>query len=237
MSKTLGVKVGFAITVFALLVSIVAFFTLDKSLAWFAKNDTVETRGMSLSVRDEDVSCTLLSLGVLDIVGGVYTFENVTDAETGERIQNSELPVDDPNGISYSQYRKALVLELSITVEFDRPTQIRLVTPNTGVSVAQNNFFSNCITVSDVMSYTENTVTKGSMTQSFVTVNGTSITKESSLLLYDGTVPAGERPTKLYFIIEYNDVFLDYINQYILNTPEVSYFEVDYYHDVTLLIS
>lgn len=237
MTKILSMKLSIILVSLVLLLSIIALLLTGGSTAWFAENDTVEAQGMSISVRDEDVSCTLLSLGVLDIDNGVYTFENATDAETGERVQNSELPMDDPNGISYSQYRKALVLELSITVETDRPTQIRLVTPNTGVSLAQNNFFSNCITVSNVTSYTENTVTKGSTTQSFVTVNGTSTTKVSSLLLYDGTVPAGEQPTKLYFIIEYNDVFLDYINQHIMNTPEVNYFEVGYYHDVTLLIS
>ena len=65
MSKTLGAKIGFAITAFALLVSIVAYLFLDKSLAWFARNETVTARGISLSVRDDEVSCSLLSFGVL----------------------------------------------------------------------------------------------------------------------------------------------------------------------------
>lgn len=234
MSKTLGAKIGFAITAFALLVSIVAYLFLDKSLAWFARNETVTARGISLSVRDDEVSCSLLSFGVLEISNGVYTFENVTDAQTGERIQSSTLPMDDPNGISYSKYSKALVLELSITVQENRHTQIRLTTPNAEVSMAQENAFSNCITVSNVSSYTQNTVTKGGTTQSFVSV-GDTVTKQTSLLLYDGTLPAGETQ-KFYFIIEYNDLFLDHINQYILSS-DVDYFQVHYRHDVTLVIT
>ena len=235
MSKKLGAQIGFAITVFALLVSIVAFLTLDKSLAWFARNDSVAAQGISLSVRDEEVSCALRSFGVLDVADGVYTVETATDAETGERVQKFDLPVDDPNGISYSQYRKALVLELLITAQEDRPTQVRLTTPNSAAALDEENAFSNCITVSNVVSYTENTVTKGGTTQSFVTVSGESVTKQTSLLLYDGTLPAGEEQ-KLYFIIEYNDAFLDHINHYILNN-DVGYFQVHYRHDVTMLIS
>ena len=48
-------------------------------------------------------------------------------------------------------------------------------------------------------------------------------------------LPAGEEQ-KLYFIIEYNDAFLDHINHYILNN-DVGYFQVHYRHDVTMLIS
>lgn len=240
MSKKLGAKLGFAVTAIALIVSIVAFLTMDKSLAWFSHNDRVTARGISLSVSGGDVTSSLYSLGVLNIANGVYTFETVTDTQTGARIQRSTLPEDDPNGISYSEYRKALVLELTVTVASDRPTKVHLITKNTATdqatNVAQKNFFSNCITVSNVTSFTENTLTKGSTTQAFVSVQGDTLSKTGSLLLYDGTLTAGE-PHKLYFIIEYNDAFLNYINNYILSTPDAGYFKVSYYHDVTLQIS
>ena len=142
MSKTLGAKIGFAVTAFALLVSIIAFLMLDKSFAWFAKNETVTAQGIGISAREGDVVSTMLSLGVLNVADGIYTFENVRD-ESGARKQIFDLPVNDPNGISYSQYRKALVLELSIQVETDRPTQIRLVAATPELSVAHDNFFSN----------------------------------------------------------------------------------------------
>ena len=58
--------------------------------------------------------------------------------------------------------------------------------------------------------------------------------KVDTLSLYDGTLPEGE--TTLYFILEYNSAFLQYINTYILNSTP-GYFEVDYYHDVTFVIS
>ena len=240
MSKKLGARLGFAVTAFALAVSIVAFLTLDKSLAWFSRNDSVTARGISLSVNAPGVTSSLYSLGVLNIENGVYTFDTATDIETGARIQSSTLPEDDPNGISYSEYRKALVLELTLTVVSDRPTKVHLMTKNTATdqatNVAQENLFSNCIAVSNVASFTANTVTKGGTTQSFVSVQDDTLSKTGSLLLYDGTLTATQ-PNKLYFIIEYNDAFLDYINYYILNTAGVKYQQVFYYHDVTLEIS
>ena len=237
MSKTLGAKIGFAITAFAMLVSIVAFLMLDKSFAWFARNESVNARGIALRANEGDLSTSLLSLGVLEIgQDGVYTFDTTTDVETGARIQCFELPVDDPNGISYSKYRKALLLELSISVMEDRPTRVSLTTPNKEPSLEQKNFFSNCITVSNVASYTENTVTKGSVQQPFVTVGSGGAQKTDELVLYEGTLQAGV-VNKLYFIIEYNNAFLDYINNYIMNTDSVDYSEVFYYHDGTLEVS
>ena len=237
MSKTLGAKIGFAITAFAMLVSIVAFLMLDKSFAWFARNESVNARGIALRANAGDLSTSLLSLGVLEIgQDGVYTFDTTTDVETGARIQCFELPVDDPNGISYSKYRKALLLELSISVLEDRPTRVSLTTPNKELSLEQKNFFSNCITVSNVLSYTENTVTKGSVQQPFVTMGSGGAQKTDELVLYEGTLQAGV-VNKLYFIIEYNNAFLDYINNYIMTTDTVDYSEVFYYHDVTLEVS
>ena len=238
MSKTLGAKIGFAVTAFAMLVSIVAFLMLDKSFAWFARNESVNARGITVSASSGDVTTSLLSLGVLAINDetGVYTFDTAKDVETGARIQCFELPVNDPNGISYSKYRKALLLELSISVLEDRPTQVCLTTPNKTLSLEQKNFFSNCITVSNVTSYTENTVTKGNNKQSFVTVENGVAQKADELVLYNGTLQAGVT-NKLYFIVEYNDAFLEYINHYIMTTDSVDYFEVFYFHDVTLEIS
>lgn len=235
MPKHIGAKISMALTAFALVVCVTAFFMLNNSLAWFAKNENVSGRGIALAVKEQDVIAQLLVLGVLEIDNSAYTFDTAVDQTTGARIQETNLPVDDPNGISYSKYSKALVLELTLQVSQPRYTEIRFVANSQEYHLSENNDFSTCIQVSNATLTGEATVTKTTgSTQPFV--NMQTMEKSKSLLLYSGTVPASSVGEKIYFIIEYNDLFLNHINSYILsNSP--GYFQVNYYHDVTVVIS
>ena len=233
--KHIGAKISLAVTAFTLVICVAALLVLDKSFAWFAKNDVVSGRGISISVKDKALKAQLLVLGVLAIENDVYTFDTAVDASTGERIQQTTLPVDDPNGISYSEYNKALVLELTLTVDAPRPTEIRLVANSAEYDLAATNDFSTCIQVSNATLTGTATLKKtAGSTQPFV--NMQTMAKSESLLLYNGTLPATAGGEKLYFVIEYNDAFLDYINHHILETSP-GFFQVNYYHDVTLVIS
>ena len=235
MTKNFGAKIGFAVTSFALVICVIAFFLLDKSFAWFAKNDAVSGRGISISVKDAEVKAQLLVLGVLTIENDLYTFDTAVDASTGERIQQTALPVDDPNGISYSKYSKALVVELSLTVAAPRATKVHLVANSTEYDLTATNDFSTCIKVSNATLKDADTLQKtAGSTKPFVDME--TMEKSGSLLLYDGTLSVAQGGEKLYFIIEYNDEFLDYINAHILATSP-GFFQVNYYHDVTLVIS
>lgn len=233
--KNLGAKLSFAVTACALIICITAFFFMGKSLAWFSRNDEVMAGAFPVSARVEDLTTSLLSLGVLEIgTDESYTFENETDG-AGQRVQRADLPVDDPNGISYSKYKKALVLELSITATKPRATQIYMVADSAAYTLGPDNHFSTCIKVSSgTLNGDGDAVLKtADSTKAFMDMDA--MTKSGRLLLYNGTLQAGE--TKLYFIIEYNDAFLDYINHYIMTAEGVDYFEVEYFHDVTIVIS
>lgn len=233
--KHIGARIGLAVTAFTLIVCVAAMLVLDKSLAWFARNDVVEGRGISLSVKDAEVKAKLLVLGVLAIEGDLYTFDTTVDASTGERIQQTSLPVDDPNGISYSKYSKALVVELSLTVTEPRATKVHLVANSTEYHLSATNDFSTCIKVSTATPKGTDTLQKtAGSTKPFLDME--TMEKSGSLLLYDGTLPVVDGGEKLYFIIEYNDEFLDHINSYILETSP-GFFRVNYYHDVALVIS
>ncbi len=49
--KNLSAKLTCAVTAVALILSFVAYLSLDDSLAWFSNNKEVTTQGMSVSVK------------------------------------------------------------------------------------------------------------------------------------------------------------------------------------------
>ena len=97
MFKNFGAKLTCCITAFALIVSVIAFLSLDKSLAWFAHNNKAEAGGISISVQGNGMDSSLISLGVSEITDDIYEYEYVFE---GEKLKETfRLPEDDPKNV------------------------------------------------------------------------------------------------------------------------------------------
>lgn len=233
MVKNIKAKLGVAFAALALLLSLTAFAMLDRSFAWFVAHKEVTGQGITVTVHNSKIDATMVSLGVLSIEDGLYTYENQTDAN-GVQKQRFELPEDDPNGISYSEYSRALVLQFDFDLEEAADVTVTVQAKNGEVSVAKQNFFSNCVIFTDATHDAGgNVVEKGSSTKAFVTVSNGVATKQSTLTLFEGHLAEGV--TSLYFIMEYNDAFIDYINDYIANNSP-GYSEVFYNNDILITV-
>lgn len=238
MLKKIGVRLTCAITAFALIASIAAFFSLDKSLAWFAKNDRVRGSGISVSAMDYGISSNIQSFGVLEIQNDSYVFEQLLDG-SGEPVQRYSLPVDDPESINYSKYSKALVVVLTVEVDSDKTVSVDLISKTDEVNLTDTNYFSNCITIA-AATYSQNgndhIATKSGATRSFVTINGEGASKDNlEMNFFSGEVKAGE-PLTLYFIIEYNRAFLNYIKDHLLANPSGGSL-IAYMNDIQFVVS
>ena len=103
--------------------SIFALLLLNGSTAWFASNSGVSADGFGVKVKNEaSASAFLKSYAVTEInyETGAYTtaFE--------ESMESHILPTEDPNGISYSEYKKALAVVLSVTASEAQTVTVKL---------------------------------------------------------------------------------------------------------------
>lgn len=190
--------------------SILALLLLNGSTAWFASNSGVSADGFGVKVKNEaSTSAFLKSYAVTEInyETGAYTtaFE--------ESMESHILPTEDPNGISYSEYKKALAVVLSVTALEEQTVTVKL-TASSGADTIDDidNYISNCISVTtaEMSVVDEKTVlTKIPETErSFVTLvtadEQTQAQKVTSLDLVIENPEVAANETKLfYFIIEY----------------------------------
>ena len=208
--KNLSAKLTCAVTAVALILSFVAYLSLDDSLAWFSNNKEVTAQGMSVSVKGTDYTVSLESYGVTDINGSEYTYDSA-------KGQWFELPTYDVQGISYSEYSKALIVVITVQSSFAEPKElnVRLVTTgNRGFDWEADNVFSNCMQITPAQINENGKITKNANPQSFLLlpqeqVQPATPEKASELNLATIIVPEGE--TKAYFIIEYSSYFLGQI--------------------------
>ena len=223
----------------ALTISLVAFSSMRSSLAWFSENKEVSAFGLTVSAdAGPQITATLTSHGVLDILeeNTVYVME-AKDGE-GKRPEMHELPVVDPNNISYSQYAKALVIVIDLVASEDVKIDVWLNTPHAIVTIAEESYLSNCIQVREA-TYNDagNTATVDSLTsQTFVSISNNTYTKVTSLLLSNSVSLQKDVPTTLCYVIEYNNEFIDYVNQYVLENA-LTIMKIDYQGDITFAVS
>ena len=237
MVKNVSAKLGFVLTALVLIISVIALLSLSVSLAWFANNKNATAKGFAVEIQTFSTKGTIACYGVLDINEDrlEYTVENVRDAN-GERVQMYELPLNDPNGITYSQYRKALLVCITVLPKETTDVVLTLETPNSSVTTAVEYHLSNCIQITPA-NYNEASgiATRAATPLSFVTVAGNTCQKTTSLTLFsDSVTEAGEN---LYYIIEYNEAFIEYINMTILESGQLASEETKYRNDVTFIIS
>ncbi len=240
MSKTLQAKLGVIVAAIVLLISLAAFFVTNHSGAWLAVNNEADGGGMSVNVTEPlDVSADLHCYGVVEIdsENGIYRIPDADDG--GEREERFELPLDDPNGISYSKYEKALVVVIEVQSDEEVHLIVHAGADNTAYDtetlVAQNNYFSNCVVITPAVFDDEgSTAQKNGETQRFTTLSDGSFSKVGELELYDAVIPAGVHTVS--FILEYNVEYINYVTNYILH-HDLDYFDVAFENDLHFLIS
>ena len=237
MAKKISAKLGLVLTALMLIISILAFLSLNGSFAWFANNKSATAKGFSVEIQTFSTKGTIACYGVLDINEDCleYTVENTLD-ENGERVQMYELPLNDPNGITYSQYRKALLVCITVLPKETSDVVLTLETTNSGVTTEIENHLSNCIQITPA-DYDEASgiATRAETPSSFVTVSNNTCSKTTKLTLFSGSVT--EAGQTLYYIMEYNEAFIDYINMAILESGQLASEETKYRNDVTFIIS
>lgn len=230
-------RVTFIFTACVLILSLIAFASINGSLAWFSSNKEVSASGMQIKINDPlNISATLKMHGVTQIgqVGGVdtnYSFDHDS--------QKSDLPEHDPNGISYDEYLKALVLHFEITAERDDVSVIMDIEASGGITTNNDNFISNAVSFSKATVANDSSVAvKDTEVYSFVTVSGNNVSKEYTLSPITADSPiritAGST-VSFYLIIEYNEPFIEYINSYMLNNS-VANTKVNYSNDLKFVI-
>ena len=228
MVRLLSSGLAVAFVALFLCISLVAFSGMNRSTAWFSLNTNVSANGMSVSVDDPlTIDATLTSYAISEISDNKYTLSD-------EGIYT--LPTNDPNSISYSEYEKALAVVIEAEAAYDTSINIILSTPHTDLSFDDQNFISNCIKISTASLDTQsNVATINGSAQSFVTIENSTYTKDSSLTLCSVSLSEAT-PTKICFIIEYNQTFLEFFSNYILEQG-LTISTVDFANDIEFQIS
>lgn len=240
--KGIGTKLTCAVTAFALMISFVAYLSLDDSLAWFSRNREVQAQGMSVAVKTFDMQSQVVSYGVTKIVTDE---NNISTYIYGKEL--SELPEDGYGNITHSEYLKALVIKLTVKNNSTDAKNIKIeLKANTASPSTENdNYISNCITINNtatlVADSTVQVTNSENAVQQFVTIDKTSATatKTTNLVLVKSAEVLAGATTDFYFVIEYNYDFLKYISDHILkehaNTPDK--FAIKYSNDVQFVIT
>ena len=234
--KLLGFNMIFV--AIALAISLVAFSSIGHSRAWLSSNRQVDALGMTVSgPLKSQITASVKSYGVLDIDNKSNVFVLESKDGQGARPEVYELPVVDPNNISYSQYEKALVVFVELQSTQDAIIDVMLQTPHSAPIFTEENHFSNCIQIS-AATYDD---AKGTATadttsvKSFVTISNGACTKTTSITVSESVKLTKDVPTSLCYVIEYNIDFIDYINQYILEQGSMIT-EVYYKNDIEFSI-
>ena len=245
--KHTGARLGVAMSAIGLIVALLAFFSINHGFAWLSGNRDVAAEG--IGVRSElgpTVTATLASYGVLSVssdgVGGVYVAED--KLVDGERAQRFALPIDDPSNIYASEYKKALILALTLENAGAGARYVRVAvradaTPlitgdGNGGYDWETNYLSNAVTFTPATADAAAVnLTKQSGTVAFVDfTGGTPNAKKSEIILFEGTVTGKQT---LYFIMEYNHDFIDYLNARLLGAGFFG--EVNYTDDIEITVS
>ena len=233
-----SIKLNLVLTASMLVLSLVALSLMGNSKAWFSKNEKVEGFGISVSSDlPTQLDVTVKSYGVIEIndSGTVFTLEKKDGS--GTRPEVYALPLEDPNNISYSQYKKALVVLVEVTAAEQVTVDMLLRTEQDSVSIAPENYFSNCMQISDAtLNDTAGTATRvADSTRAFVSVENGICSKETRLMLAENLALSKNTPTTLCFVMEYNAEFIEYANHTIL-TNALDYFELNYQNDLIVSI-
>lgn len=212
-----------------LVLALISALTLNRSVAWLAQNRSVSVNGMGVTVDasgGEDVQLRAHPISQIDLPAQAYTVVG--------SIEPYELPLNDPNGIAYSEYKRALAVIIEFTCTDAADIEIYLTSSTADVTIAADNYVSNCIEIAPAtLSEDGSIATVSGDFKSLVTVTGDTCTKATSVLLQ--TLSISEGSTTLCFIIEYNEAFLTYISDRVLAAGS-PYSQINYQNDITFSI-
>lgn len=208
-----------------LCISLVTLACMNKSVAWFAKNDKVGANGMVVTVgSEEDVDVILHSYAVDEINATAHTY-------TRADVESTVIPTYDPNDINYSAYEEALILIFEISASQNATVSLSISHTTPGdVSLETNNVLSNCLQITEATPNVDKSVmTLTGETQAFVTKGAGSNTlqKSGTLTLWQQSMTAGQKAT-VCFVMEYNMTFLSHAVQYAPLTVD----EMDFSSDI-----
>ena len=222
----------------ALTISLVAFSSIGRSRAWLSSNHQVDALGMTVSTQlKSKITSSIKSYGVVDISDKNNVFVLESKDGQGNRPEIYELPVVDPNNISYSQYERALVVFVELLSTEDVMIDVMLQTPNASPIFTEKNHFSNCIQITAATyNDAQGTATKDvTSVQSFVQISNGTCSKRTSITVSERVSLKKNEPISLCYVMEYNSDFIDYINHYILENA-LMITEVDYKNDIEFSI-
>ena len=212
-----------------LILSIVAFGSMNKSVAWFSQNESVSGKGMSVSVEKPlEVTASLVSYAVADIPSdGVYTISST---------ESYELPLRDPNHISFSEFEKALVVIIQLSCDENISVDVSAETIHKDISHAAENYVSNCIKITPaLLNNAQTTATLNGSPASFVTKNGDAWEKIDSLVFCSLDLVAGESQT-ICLVMEYNEEYLNAFGENLLLQGS-TITQIDYSNDIEFHIT
>ena len=230
MKKLVYSKASLILTGLVLMLSIIAQGALvSEGLGWFARNDRVDSAGMSISVSLPDgLQGKLNSYPVTDIVDTQYTLSY--DEEV------FSLPTNDPNAIIYTEYKKALAVIITVNSSDGESISLALSasTGLEGVDSADNRI-SNCIKISHATLNEDFSVAEKTDTSfRFISITDGVASKVSSISLGSFSLTAGEN--KICFLIEYDESLLEYVSRQILS-KDPNTFRVTYSNDIAFSIT
>lgn len=210
--KELNSRFGIILVSLALIFSVFALIILNGSVAWLADNDTAVAEGFHVKAKPTvDVSAELKSFPVSEITKvNDTTYEYTVEYGDGDD-QSYLLPRTDQNGISFSKYKKALVV--IITVHSAAPNHIEMdLTASAAINtlISNANWISNCMMITRATLSSDGiTATKGSDSKSFVNL-GNPITKDARINLGVFDLDTGDND--ICFIVEYNEDLVSHIS-------------------------
>ena len=238
MKKLYAKEIGIVFTALALILSIFAFVMLNNgSAAWFSDNTEVSAEGFGVSlIGTEGVTATLKSYPVSNISGDTFTADFTKESY--------ELPVHDPNSITFLDVEEALVVELKVVAKTATSANIKLSASTDansilGTAVAGtlnvNNYISNCIRIRNASKGPGSTLTAEAEinAKSHVTLLDGTAVKSSEITLTERQISSGE--TAFYFIIEYNHELLNHISKIMFNS-HMGKNKVNYLNDIEFII-
>lgn len=233
MTAIVRAKIGILFSAMVLVVAIVAMFLTNGSLGWFASNRQVGSNGFQITAISNaaTLEATLESYPVISITeaSGVITYT------PNYSVQSTALPRYDPADVAYSEYKKALMLKLTVTAVTDPGNYDFIVHRKTGstLTAAVNNYFSNATRITPVALVTgeSDTFTRASSAAytaltSFATGNQ-GATETDATIAEDLPVTQG---ATFYYVIEYNSDFMDYLTRYYATHEMVQ--EITYQNDI-----
>ena len=202
-----------------LCVSIIAFSGMNRSVAWFSNNKNVNANGISVSANSPtDIEVNLTSYAVSEI-------SNTSNQYTLANVESYTLPTHDPNQISFSIYKKALVVVIEIKPRKDAKINVNINTPNGDIvdNVYQNHI-SNCMQITPASLASEVATLSGDP-QTFVTLGSetSSNQKRKSISLESSMAVEAGKTYTLCYVIEYNQEFLTYLYSKMLTLTEMHF--------------